>query len=227
MVRPVGGIAERDGVMHRIDILARAACQGLLLPLRLESPNIRDNRRRRSYAPGFIFTTLAGRLRSLRLTRRHPATSRPRTGALAPSPRRPRQAILTAAGCRVDVGAPPISCRCSRRPRKCQRACDLLLAQHNIDITDQLSDGGQGTERLRSLPRPIPPTLAGSACRSLSGLGAARSAVHQKSRAAEYLNGPAAPIRPPAGGLRALCRSTGYIPGLVGQTAACRPPQAN
>ncbi|MCK7474414.1 MAG: hypothetical protein MZV49_14665 [Rhodopseudomonas palustris] len=56
--RAARGVAERDGVMHRIDVIEGDAGQGVRLPRRLhrrQDSDVIDAVR--SYAPGFIFTT--------------------------------------------------------------------------------------------------------------------------------------------------------------------------
>src|SRR6266702_1891354 len=120
-----GGIAERDGVMHRIDVLegTLAKAFGCLGGYIAASKDIVDAVR--SYAPGFIFTT-----------------------ALV-------KAILNAAGLPVMSSDTHIVPVFVGDPEHCKKACDLLLENHGIYIQPiNYPTVPRGTERLRITPSP-------------------------------------------------------------------------
>jgi len=123
-----GGIAERDGVMHRIDILegTLAKAFGCLGGYIAASSDIIDAVR--SYAPGFIFTTALPPAICSAATRRDPAPQDLELGARTPpGPRRPGQAILNAAGLPVMSNETHIVPLFVGDPEACKRACDILL----------------------------------------------------------------------------------------------------
>src|SRR4051812_21771535 len=151
-----GGIAERDGVMHRIDVLegTLAKAYGCLGGYIAASKDIVDAVR--SYAPGFIFTTAFP-----------PAICSAATAAIKPlkssSWERERhqdraarvKAVLTAAGIPVmstDTHIVPVFVGDAEL---CKRASDLLLEDHGIYIQPiNYPTVAKGEERLRITPSP-------------------------------------------------------------------------
>jgi 5-aminolevulinate synthase len=150
------GIAERDGVMDRIDVLegtlAKAfGCMGGYIAA---SRPLVDAVR--SYAPGFIFTTALP-----------PAVCAAATAAIrhlkASSWERERhqeraarvKALLNAAGLPVMPSDTHIVPVLVGEPEKCKAACDLLLAEHAIYIQPiNFPTVPRGMERLRITPTP-------------------------------------------------------------------------
>ncbi|MGM4890166.1 5-aminolevulinate synthase [Tardiphaga sp. 1201_B9_N1_1] len=151
-----GGIAERDGVMHRIDVLegTLAKAYGCLGGYIAANKDIVDAVR--SYAPGFIFTTALP-----------PAICSAATAAIkhlkSSSWERERhqdraarvKAILTAAGIPVmstDTHIVPVFVGDAEL---CKKACDLLLEDHGIYIQPiNYPTVAKGAERLRITPSP-------------------------------------------------------------------------
>ncbi|MGO4712555.1 5-aminolevulinate synthase [Bradyrhizobium sp. 2TAF24] len=151
-----GGIAERDGVMHRIDVLegtlAKAfGCLGGYIAAR---PEIIDAVR--SYAPGFIFTTAlppaicaaaTAAIRHLKTSQWERDRHQDRAARL--------KAILTAAGLPVMPSDTHIVPVFVGDPERCKKACDLLLEDHGIYIQPiNYPTVPKGTERLRITPSP-------------------------------------------------------------------------
>lgn len=151
-----GGIAERDGVMHRIDILegTLAKAFGCLGGYIAGSAKMIDAVR--SYAPGFIFTTALP-----------PAICSAATAAIkhlkSSSWERDRQqdraarlkAMLSAAGLPVMSTTTHIVPLFVGDPERCKLACDILLEEHNIYIQPiNYPTVPKGTERLRITPSP-------------------------------------------------------------------------
>jgi 5-aminolevulinate synthase len=151
-----GGIAERDGVMHRIDILegTLAKAFGCLGGYIAGKANIIDAVR--SHAPGFIFTTALP-----------PAICSAATAAIrhlkSSGWERERQqdraarvkAILTAAGLPVMSSDTHIVPVFVGNPELCKKACDILLEEHGIYIQPiNYPTVPKGTERLRITPSP-------------------------------------------------------------------------
>ena len=130
-----GGIAERDGAMHRIDVIegTLAKAFGCLGGYIAGSAALIDAVR--SYAPGFIFTTALPPAVCAAATAaiRHLKTSsweRERHQDRAAR----TKAVLNAAGLPV-MPTTPTSCRCWSAIRSSARqASDLLLAEHGIYI---------------------------------------------------------------------------------------------
>ena len=150
------GIAERDGVMHRIDILegTLAKAFGCLGGYIAGSAKVIDAVR--SYAPGFIFTTALP-----------PAICSAATAAIkhlkSSSWERDRhqdraarvKAILTAAGLPVMSSDTHIVPLFVGNPERCKMASDILLEEHGIYIQPiNYPTVPKGTERLRITPSP-------------------------------------------------------------------------
>src|ERR1700686_1914833 len=151
-----GGIAERGGVMHRIDILegTLAKAFGCLGGYIAASSDIIDAVR--SYAPGFIFTTAlppaicsaaTAAIRHLKTSNWERERHQDRAARV--------KAILTAAGLPVMSSDTHIVPLFVGDPEKCKRACDILLEEHHIYIQPiNYPTVAKGTERLRITPSP-------------------------------------------------------------------------
>jgi len=152
-----GGIAERDGVMDRIDViegtLAKAfgTLGGYVAGDRATIDAIR------SYAPGFIFTTaLPPAIAAAALTSiRHLKTSSVERDA------QQRHAAMTKKAL-VDAGLPLMNSDTHIVPlhvgdaNLCKQASDLLLEEHNIYIQPiNYPTVPRGQERLRITPTPF------------------------------------------------------------------------
>ncbi|WP_441244669.1 5-aminolevulinate synthase [Tardiphaga sp. 768_D3_N2_1] len=151
-----GGIAERDGVMHRIDVLegTLAKAYGCLGGYIAASKDIVDAVR--SYAPGFIFTTAlppaicsaaTAAIKHLKSSTWERERHQDRAARL--------KAILTAAGIPVmstDTHIVPVFVGDAEL---CKKACDLLLEEHGIYIQPiNYPTVAKGAERLRITPSP-------------------------------------------------------------------------
>ncbi|EAQ36856.1 5-aminolevulinate synthase [Nitrobacter sp. Nb-311A] len=151
-----GGIAEREGVMHRIDVLegTLAKAFGCLGGYIAGNSEVIDAVR--SYAPGFIFTTSLP-----------PAICSAATAAIrhlkSSSWERERhqeraartKASLIAAGLPVMVSSTHIVPIFVGDPERCKQASDMLLHDHNIYIQPiNYPTVAKGMERLRITPSP-------------------------------------------------------------------------
>jgi len=151
-----GGIAERDGVMQRIDILegtlAKAfGCLGGYIAAKGEIIDAV-----RSYAPGFIFTTAlppaicsaaTAAIRHLKTSTWERERHQDRAARV--------KAILSAAGLPVMSSDTHIVPLFVGDPEACKHASDLLLEQHGIYIQPiNYPTVAKGTERLRITPSP-------------------------------------------------------------------------
>jgi 5-aminolevulinate synthase len=151
-----GGIAERDGVMHRIDVLegTLAKAYGCLGGYIAASKDIVDAVR--SYAPGFIFTTAlppaicsaaTAAIKHLKSSSWERERHQDRAARL--------KAILTGAGIPVmstDTHIVPVFVGDAEL---CKKACDLLLEDHGIYIQPiNYPTVAKGAERLRITPSP-------------------------------------------------------------------------
>jgi 5-aminolevulinate synthase len=151
-----GGIAERDGVMHRIDILegtlAKAfGCLGGYIAAKGEIIDAV-----RSYAPGFIFTTAlppaicsaaTAAIRHLKQSGWERERHQDRAARV--------KAILSAAGLPVMSSETHIVPLFVGDPEACKHASDLLLEEHSVYIQPiNYPTVAKGTERLRITPSP-------------------------------------------------------------------------
>lgn len=152
-----GGIAERDGLMDRVDVIqgTLAKAYGIMGGYIAASSSIIDMVR--SYAPGFIFTTslppalAAGANASIRHLM-HSQTERQEHQKAA----RYLKAQLT------DAGIPQIHCDTHivpvliGDPVKCKQASDLLLEEYQMYVQPiNYPTVPKGTERLRFTPTPM------------------------------------------------------------------------
>ena len=181
-----GGIAERDGVMHRIDILegTLAKAFGCLGGYIAASSDIIDAVR--SYAPGFIFTTAlppaicsaaTAAIRHLKTSNWERERHQDRAARV--------KAILTAAGLPVMSSDTHIVPLFVGDPEALQAGLRHAAgrAQH-LHPADQLSDGGQGHRAAADHAVALSRRRADRSARrsAAAGLGAPRPAAAGKSR---------------------------------------------
>ncbi len=153
-----GGIAERDGVMHRIDILEGTLAKAFGLPRRLYRRQQRHHRRGALLRPRLHLHHRAAARDLFGGHRRDPAPQDLELGARAHQDRAARlKAILTAAGLPVMSSDTHIVPLFVGEPEACKRACDMLLEEHDIYIQPiNYPTVAKGTERLRITPLALP-----------------------------------------------------------------------
>jgi 5-aminolevulinate synthase len=152
-----GGIAERDGVMHRIDILegTLAKAFGCLGGYIAANGQIIDAVR--SYAPGFIFTTAlppaicAATVAAIRHLKQSDWERERHQDRAART-----KAVLHSVGLPVMASSTHIVPLFVGDPEKVKAASDMLLADHGIYIQPiNYPTVPRGTERLRITPTPF------------------------------------------------------------------------
>ncbi|MBN9026913.1 MAG: 5-aminolevulinate synthase [Rhizobiales bacterium] len=150
------GIAEREGLMHRIDVIegTLAKAFGTFGGYITASRAIIDAVR--SYAPGFIFTTALPPSLAAATTAsiRHLKTSQVERDLQQQHAQRTKE-VLIAAGLPVMPSETHIVPLFVGNPDLCKKASDMLLDEHGIYIQPiNYPTVPRGTERLRITPTP-------------------------------------------------------------------------
>ena len=152
-----GGVAERDGLMDRIDIIngTLAKAYGVMGGYIATSAKMADAVR--SYAPGFIFTTslppavAAGAAASVRYLKEHPELREAQQDAAKTLKTR-----LKALGLPVMENNSHIVPVLVADPVKCKSLSDRLLEDFGIYVQPiNFPTVPRGTERLRFTPSPV------------------------------------------------------------------------
>ena len=202
-----GGIAERDGVMQRIDVIegTLAKAFGALGGYITASQAIVDTVR--SYAPGFIFTTaLPPAVAAAALTAvRHLKQSSAERAAQQQNAAAAKQA-LKSAGLPVMPSDTHIVPLLVGDAERCKQASDILLNEHGIYIQPiNYPTVPRGSERLRITPTPfhhdaLIEALAGALADVWQRLDLPRLSEDELRARQQPAREPGAAIFPPAGG---------------------------
>lgn len=152
-----GGIAQRDGLAHRIDIIEGTLAKGYGTLGGYLAGNKAVIDAVRSHAPGFIFTT------ALPPPVAAAATASVRHLKHSQAERSSHQAVVRATKVALaDIGLPVLANDTHIIPlmvgnaHKCKQASDLLLERHGIYIQPiNYPTVPRGTERLRITPTPL------------------------------------------------------------------------
>jgi 5-aminolevulinate synthase len=151
-----GGISERDGLAHRLDIIEGTLGKafGVMGGYIAASKNIVDVIR--SYAPGFIFTTslspvlVAGALASVRHLKASSAEREGQQASAAALKAIFRDARLPVMPSETHIVPLMVGC-----PVKAKRISDILLAEYGVYVQPiNYPTVPRGTERLRFTPGP-------------------------------------------------------------------------
>ncbi len=152
-----GGIADRDAVMHRIDVIEGTLAKGFGTLGGYIAAKSAVIDAVRSYAPGFIFTTaLPPAVAAAACTAvRHLKSSQAERQQHQRQARMTKHA-LTAAGLPVLDNPSHIVPVMVRDAELCKAASDLLLERHGIYIQPiNYPTVARGSERLRITPSPL------------------------------------------------------------------------
>jgi 5-aminolevulinate synthase len=152
-----GGLADRDGVMHRIDVIEGTLAKGFGTLGGYIAANSAVIDAVRSYAAAFIFTTALppAVAAAAHAAVRHLKTSQGERELHQRQARTTKHA-LTAAGLPVLENPSHIVPVMVRNAELCKAASDLLLERHGIYIQPiNYPTVARGTERLRITPSPM------------------------------------------------------------------------
>ena len=163
-----GGIAERDGVMHRVDIINGTLAKGFGVMGGYIAASRDCCDAIRSYAAGFIFTTSLAPASGRRCAGQHPPPEVEQHRAHADAgARREVKARLIDAGLPVVMSPSHIVPVTIGDPVHCKAVTDALLEHYAIYVQPiNYPTVPRGTERIRLTPSPVhTPRADRSPCR--------------------------------------------------------------